>query len=340
MKSDEETAHSSQEIEFQNALSKNKRDLRALLGMGQIKAEQGDDRAANSFYKAALNMVGIGAAVPDELKSGLKEAEKFLSGAQGRFETYLLSRLENAGLGGDDAPLPVRHALDLLMGRKEIFYQKPSMFYYPGMPQRQFYERHEFPWLSDFEAMIPDLKQELQSVLSENGSFSPYVESNPNRPAPNNPLLNDPSWGAYYFWKNGEAITDHIAKCPETIAALKTAPIPEINERSPMALYSVLEPNTHIASHYGLINTRLICHVPLMLPDNCALRVGSETRSWKDGEALIFDDSFEHEAWNRSDQRRVVLLFEIWRPELSEPERSALTTIFESINEYQKPVEI
>ena len=107
-----------------------------------------------------------------------------------------------------------------------------------------------------------------------------------------------------------------------------------------MALYSVLEPGTHIAPHYGLLNTRLICHIPLILPPDCALRVGGETRPWQAGEALVFDDSFEHEAWNRSDRRRVVLLFEIWRPEISEAERSALTTIFESINEYQRPVEI
>ena len=246
-------------------------------------------------------------AFDDKLKPKLQLAQEFLAGAQGRFENFLLQRLSDVGVGGSDAPKPIHHALDLLMGRREIFYQKPSMFYYPGMPQREFYERDEFPWLADIETAIPDMQEELRNVIAETGKFSPYVESNPNRPRPNNPLLDDSSWGAYYFWKNGEAQADHLARCPKTVSALETAPIPKIKERSPMALYSLLEPDTHIAPHYGLLNTRLICHIPLILAPDCALRVGSETRPWKEGEALVFDDSFEHEAWNRSDQRRVIL---------------------------------
>ena len=102
-----------------------------------------------------------------------------------------------------------------------------------------------------------------------------------------------------------------------------------------MAIYSLLKPGTHIQPHHGMLNTRLICHVPLIAPDGCALRVGSETRTWRQGEALIFDDSFEHEAWNRGGETRVVLLFEIWRPEISADERAALTEMFEAIDTYQ-----
>ncbi|QTD55990.1 aspartyl/asparaginyl beta-hydroxylase domain-containing protein [Parasphingorhabdus cellanae] len=332
--------NAAEEQALQALLATDKRHLAALLLMAELKARQDDDRAASAFYKAALNMVGVGARVSDDLRPKLKEAEEFLAGAHGRFENYLLRQLRETGLQGNDTPIPIRNALDLLMGRKEIFYQKPSMFYYPGMPQREFYEREEFPWVEQMEAAIPDMQDELAQVLSQTTQFDPYVKSHPDRPRPNNPLLDDSNWGAHYFWKNGEAITDNIAQCPKTIAALETAPIPVIQDRSPMALYSVLEPDTHIAPHFGLLNTRLICHIPLIIPSDCALRVGSETRPWKEGEALIFDDSFEHEAWNRSQERRVILLFEVWRPEISETERAALTTIFEAINEYQKPVDI
>ena len=329
-----------EEMALQQQLAVDKRHLPALLLMGELKARTNDDRAATGFYKAALNMVGVGAAVSDDLRPKLKQAEEFLAGAHGRFEAFLLRRLDESGLSGKDTPIPVRHAIDLLMGRKEIFYQKPSVFYYPGMPQREFYERSEFPWLAEMEAAIPAMQEELRGVIERTQEFQPYVQGHPNRPRPNNPLLDDPSWGAHYFWKDGVEVTENSIHCPRTMAALDAAPIPVIQERSPMALYSVLEPGTHIAPHYGLLNTRLICHIPLILPPDCALRVGGETRPWQAGEALVFDDSFEHEAWNRSDRRRVVLLFEIWRPEISEAERSALTTIFESINEYQRPVEI
>jgi len=329
-----------EEAALQKLLAIDKRHLPALLLMGELKARTSDDRAANSFYKAALNMVSVGAAVSADLRPKLKQAEEFLAGAHGRFESFLLNKLDETGLAGEDTPIPVRNAIDLLMGRKQIFYQKPSLFYYPGMPQREFYERSEFPWLAEMEAAIPAMQEELREVIARTQEFQPYVQGQPNRPRPNNPLLDDPSWGAHYFWKDGVEITENSVHCPKTMAALAAAPIPVIQERSPMALYSVLEPGTHIAPHYGMLNTRLICHIPLILPTDCVLRVGGETRPWQAGEALIFDDSFEHEAWNRSEQRRVILLFEIWRPEISAAERRALTTIFEAINEYQTPVEI
>ena len=110
--------------------------------------------------------------------------------------------------------------------------------------------------------------------------------------------------------------------------------MPRILGRSPFALFSLLQPGAHIKPHTGLFNTRLICHVPLIVPRGCQIRVGNETREWEEGKALIFDDSFEHEAWNRSAEARVVLIFEVWRPEISADERRALTAMFEAISAY------
>jgi aspartyl/asparaginyl beta-hydroxylase (cupin superfamily) len=97
---------------------------------------------------------------------------------------------------------------------------------------------------------------------------------------------------------------------------------------------SVLKPGTHIQPHHGMLNTRLIVHVPLVSNPDCGIRVGAETRGWVPGRALIFDDSFEHEAWNKGRETRAVLLFEIWRPEISMEEREALTRLFETIDHY------
>jgi aspartyl/asparaginyl beta-hydroxylase (cupin superfamily) len=86
-----------------------------------------------------------------------------------------------------------------------------------------------------------------------------------------------------------------------------------------------------------MINTRLICHIPLVAPPGCRIRVGAETRELGEGKAMIFDDSFEHEAWNDSNAVRAVLLFEIWRPEISEEEKVALTMMFEAVIGYDTP---
>jgi aspartyl/asparaginyl beta-hydroxylase (cupin superfamily) len=89
-----------------------------------------------------------------------------------------------------------------------------------------------------------------------------------------------------------------------------------------------------------MLNARLICHVPLIVPEGCGFRVGNETRRWEVGKALIFDDTIEHEAWNDSKEDRLLLIFDIWRPELSEVERKAVTAMFEAVDAYQgKPAE-
>ena len=93
----------------------------------------------------------------------------------------------------------------------------------------------------------------------------------------------------------------------------------------------MLRPRTRIPPHNGLVNTRLICHLPLIVPPGCGFRVGNETREWVEGKAWVFDDSIDHEAWNDSDQTRVILLFEIWRPELTEEERALVAAMFEEI---------
>lgn len=305
------------------------RHLGALLAMGALKARAGDDRAATSFFRTALNQAALAPPSPN-LHAMLQKAAAHVEASSARFEAHLADSL------GAAAELPrVAHALDLLTGKTPLYLQQPSMFYFPGLPQRAFYERDEFDWLAEVEAATPALQAELQARLAGGEDFRPYVESRTDRPSPNNPLKDDSSWGAHYFWNNGAVVDAHAARAPATMAALSKAPLPVIRGRSPMALWSLLKPGTHIQPHYGMLNTRLICHIPLVVNADCALRVGPEQRRWEVGQALIFDDSFEHEAWNRGQETRVILLFEIWRPEIRADEREALARLFETIDELQ-----
>lgn len=321
-----------EEAALHKALAQNPRHVGALLAMGDLKQRLGDDRAATSFFRTALAQAAV-TPQPREVAPFLQRAQHWVEQASARFESHLRDTL------GDAANLPrLSHALDLLTGKTQLYLQQPSMFYFPGLPQRPFYERDEFPWLAEIEAATPQMWAELKARLADGTDFRPYIETPANRPAPNNPLKDDPSWGAHYFWNNGEVVSDHAAAAPATMKALEAAPIPVIKGRSPMALWSLLKPGTHIQPHHGMLNTRLIVHVPLITNPDCAIRVGPETRQWEPGKALIFDDSFEHEAWNRGRDTRVILLFEIWRPEIAPEERVALTKLFETIDEL-KPAE-
>lgn len=304
------------------------RDLGALLLKGLLREQAGDPRSAASFFRAAANQIALTGDVPAPLAALYGHARQFLQQADGDFTAHLLERV-----GGDLSPT-MSEAIDLLTGKRQIDLQQPSVFYYPGLPQKRFYDWRDFPWFEAMLALLPQMRQELGAVLSAGAEgFAPYVHRTRHRPAPNNPLLGSQAWTAFHFWKDGEREEASAARCPATMAALDHVPLVRIPGRSPNAHWSRLLPGAHIAPHVGMLNTRLICHVPIQTAPACWLRVGSERREWIDGVPLVFDDSIEHEARNEGPDERVVLLFEVWRPEIAESDREAIGRIFQAIGE-------
>lgn len=317
------------------AIRADRGNIVALLAMGELKRRQGDDRAAGSFYRLALGVATQAPNVPVALHPGLQRAEQFLAATERMFADHLLGQLRSAGIEAGNTSPRVAEALRMLAGEQPLYLQQPSMFYFPGLAQRPFFERSEFGWVGEIEAATDRIRSELLSLMDQAADrFGPYVTASPDRPPPNNPLLDKPDWGAAWLWKDGVVAEGMEVLCPATLAALAAAPQPVIPGRAPLALFSRLTPGTHIQPHHGMLNTRLICHLPLIVPVGCGLRVGPETRSWREGEMLIFDDSFEHEAWNRGDSDRTILLFEIWRPDIEADEREQLTQIFSAIDNY------
>jgi aspartyl/asparaginyl beta-hydroxylase (cupin superfamily) len=114
------------------------------------------------------------------------------------------------------------------------------------------------------------------------------------------------------------------------MALIDRFPQPRIGGCSPNAMFSLLAPNTRIPPHHGVANTRLVCHLPLIVPDGCWFRVGAETRQWERGRAWVFDDTIEHEALNPSDALRVILIIDIWHAGLGPQERAAVTALLEA----------
>lgn len=305
------------------------RDVGALLLKAYLREQTGDARAASSFYRAALNQAAVDGAVPTALTALHSHAARYLEQANTGFEAYLLERI------GTDLSPTMTEAVELLTGKRALYLQEPSMFYYPGLPQQRFYDPAAFPWLEAMLALVPQMQAELQAVLYNGADgFAPYVHRKQHRPAPNSPLLDNPAWTAFHFWQDGQLVAENAARCPATMEALSHAPLPDIPGRSPNAHWSRLLPGAHIAPHTGMLNTRLICHLPILTAPDCWFRVGSEVRGWVDGTALIFDDSINHEAKNDGQHERVILLWEIWRPEIDSGDREAIGRIFQAIGEY------
>ena len=310
------------------------RHLRGLIMKGDLLARRGDLRAAHSFYRIGIDVARRSGELPPNLAAEVQRISGELARSQGDYRLHLDQALAAAGFGGSRLRPRVRDALAIASGEKQLYLQEPTSFYFPGLPQIQFYEREEFDWVPEIEAATSAIRAELEAVLAETHDFPPYAENDPNRPNKAHYLVDNRDWGAFHLL-NGDPVEPNASRCPRTIEALKATPQPAIRGRSPMALFSLLKPGTHIFAHNGLLNTRLICHLPLIVPDGCRFRVGNEIRVWEEGKLLIFDDSIEHEAWNDGTSRRVVLLFEIWRPEIDEEERAALTTLFEAIDEFR-----
>lgn len=309
----------------------------ALLMKGDTFAARRDDRAAVSFYRRAIRRCLQLEHLPGDLPDRLRRAEAAVTMAEQRFEDKLKTHLAEEGI--DRIPPRFAEALAIASGKQPIYLQEPTSFYFPGLPQQAWYPPAQFSWVAEFEAAVPYMRREIEQVLADDQGLEPYVQEQAERASRGHSLLNDARWSAFHLWKEGERVEENAARCPQTMRLLDLPPIPKIQARSPMALISILKPGTHIPPHTGMLNTRLICHIPLVVPKGCRLRVGGETREVVEGQAMIFDDSIEHEAWNEGDSNRAVLLFEIWRPEISDDEKIALTAMFEAVTGYDASAE-
>jgi len=216
--------------------------------------------------------------------------------------------------------------------RTRPYHSEPTDFHFPGLVEREFHPRRLFPWLDRLEAATDDIAAELEAVMAaERAELVPYVQYADHQPLDQwRPLNKSLDWTAIHLVQNGRRIEANAEHCPKTMALLDGFDQPVIRGAGPNAMFSLLAPNTAIPPHVGVSNCRLVCHLPLVVPDGCWFRVGAETREWRRGEAFLFDDTIEHEAMNPTDRLRVVFIFDVWHPDLGEVEREAVTALIES----------
>lgn len=241
---------------------------------------------------------------------------------------------------GSDALARVRECLTGYLGDSravsEDARQRPSFLYFPGLPATPWFAREQLPWIGVLEAQTAAIREELLAVLPRSGNRERVFASDAEEHASLACSQGAPTWEGLYFWRHSELRAESHRECPATSAALAAIPLVHIREHAPEVMFSVLTPGTHILPHRGVTNTRAVCHLPLIVPPDCALVVGGDTHIWREGEVVVFDDTFEHEAWNRGTSTRVVLIADIWNPHLTPPEREALTILIEAIGDFAK----
>jgi aspartyl/asparaginyl beta-hydroxylase (cupin superfamily)/Tfp pilus assembly protein PilF len=309
----------------------------ALLQKATLLERQSKPRDAAQVYGAFLKSVPQAAQQAPAVQKAMQHARAAVAANAAALEGHLRSRLA-ATLGEHDAASVARfeHCLDVLLGKKRVYTPEPTFMHFPFLPALEFYDRAEFPWLDAFEKATEDMRGELIQVLaSDAGGIVPYVAYPDGVPLNQWKDLNHSRrWGAYYLLKNGARLEEHLARCPKTAALLAQAPLADVPDQAPTAFFSVLEPHTHIPAHTGVTNTRLVVHVPLVVPPGCRFRVGSETREWQAGQAWVFDDTIEHEAWNDSDLPRAILIIDVWNPFLTAVERALVSSAIEGVVQF------
>lgn len=209
--------------------------------------------------------------------------------------------------------------------------QRPSFFYFPELKSEPVFARGHFPWLPVLEAQAEAIREEMLALTATTAAVQPfhdYADESQNH----GQLFAEhgrPRWDASFFYRYGLRFDENHRRCPVTSAALAKLPLVHVPEHSPEVCFSLLTAGTHILPHRGMTNIRAVLHLPLEVPDSCALRLTDVGElAWQKGRAFVLDDSYEHEAWNHSDRRRVVMLADVWNPWLTMEERDAMMKVF------------
>lgn len=187
--------------------------------------------------------------------------------------------------------------------------QKPDN-HFPGLRAQPVYDSSEFAWTPRLVNNFETIRQEVLDF-----STSLTLDAQPQG------LTDQGRWSVLYFYKGGRRVEATTRACRRTSEVVDS--IPGAGEAGQTYL-SVLRDGTHIKPHFGPSNTKLRCHLGIVVPEGPRIRIGEESYEWREGQCLVFDDSFEHEVWNNSGSQRVVLIIDFWHPDLTSAERWAI----------------
>ena len=319
------------------ALAREPRHFLALLSKGALLERLGRGREAALAYKYALTVAPGADQIAPALASPVARARQAVEAHAAALAEHLAAavagtrdRFAGEDLGRFD------ECLAIFAGTARAFVQEPLLLHYPRLPAIPFYERDLFPWLADLEAATPVFQAELAAVMEARAEdFAPYVAYPPGVPVNQWGELNHSRrWSSFFLWRDGARRDGACALCPNTAAILSSLPMADQPGFAPTVMFSVLEAHTRIPAHTGASNTRLIVHLPLVLPGPARFRVGNETREWRMGEAWVFDDTIEHEAWNDAGEPRAILILDIWNPLLTPAERALVSAMMTAKNAF------
>ena len=186
-----------------------------------------------------------------------------------------------------------------------------------------FFPVERFPWVAHIEENWEVIREELEAVLQDREALPNFQDISKDQIE----ITDDDRWKTFFLYGYGFEAKLGVEMCPRTAALMREIP------GMTTAMISILSPRKHILDHRGPYKGVLRYHLGLIVPEDataCRIRVGDDVRHWEEGESMIFDDTFNHEVWNETDETRVVLFVDVLRP-LPSPESAINRAIVKMI---------
>ena len=185
--------------------------------------------------------------------------------------------------------------------------QRPVSRYVPGLTSKPWYDTKDYPFIALIEGGYKDIKSELIFNLQERPHLFTGETENLHIGGEWTELrLKSSGYGFTKYTQYFPKTMQHIQKCGPSFTSIK---------------FSAIQPGTHIRTHTGPSNERLRLHLCLIHTGGAKIRVGTEWHTWTEGKVIMFDDSWEHEVIHTGQETRIVLILDIWHPELPENQR-------------------
>ena len=320
------------------ALELDGRDYLALLSKAELLLHVGREAEARVIYQSALAVAPAAGQVPPSAAQRLNRAIEVLRAEAGRLGGHLEAVLAAQRATHDPAALArFDQGVLAMLGAGRVYTSQATFFQVPELPAVPFYEGADFPWLAELEAAASTLADEAAALLADAGpDFIPYIELGNGPLADRWKELNGSRvWTHYPLARNGAADEARAPRAAQLAARLPSLPLFDVPGNAPNVSYAVIAPRAGIPPHTGATNARLTVHLPLAAAEGAVrIRVGGRVATGRVGEAIVFDDTIEHELANDADQPYVFLTLDIWNPHLTAVERDLVRTLFGAYKDF------
>ncbi len=222
----------------------------------------------------------------------------------------------------------------------EAFYQlsesdihRPSYIAYAGLTNSPFIDIEKVISKEQFSSIHADIINEVNHLITEN-KLVPYVKDQAGAPKGMEHLKANSDWSSLTILAGNEIKVPHAEKLVKILR--ENFDLADCQPMGPEVMVSILQPDTHITPHYGISNIKQTLHIPIIIPEgDLAIKSGGQQSIWPRDMPVLFDDSYLHEAWNRSSETRIVLIVDLWHPDFSSEEKIFLSKVFPLLTQWR-----